>query len=533
MSLILAALSYRQLDLERSSTAPTPLSSRETRTTASIIWSCLSMIILCTWTSVRPNVPSVPRSGHEALVYWDKAKIFCVALLAPELIVLWSIRQWFAARKMAKAYQRGLHTVPSHISGRVMLIWFSEYGWTMTHAFFALMGGFALYDSEGEFLFHLWDRRFCEHFRNAVEGRWDGYSRQQHKLRQLLPYKCDDQYEVSISYYRSTGPTESWLSQSLLEYCVATKWVTITEKEIESFGHTDLLAKTIAIFQTLYFIINCTARGVNGLAITELEILTLGFAALNLVSYSFWWHKPSGVRFPLRIMDRPESISLEQLSVARNTEESGSTLLGTDIPAMPTNARAPGILSAFWDRFRDDYIVNEWDTYDDLGSRVLWILLLPLMVVGQIFNHALNGDSDGGNRPQPERGNIFSATTGIQDRLVYTLTCSTAILLGVIHCIPIMLNYRGFPGDTIDHHLWTGFALSITGLPLGIWIVQICPYDGERYILTGNFVVFLTAMIYPTARIVLIVLTVKQLTDLPSSALQEVEWTSLIPHFGA
>ncbi|KAK1230669.1 hypothetical protein PQX77_006253 [Marasmius sp. AFHP31] len=491
MLLLLAGLSYRQLGPD--STAPTSSSSSETRTTVDIIWSCLSMIVLCTWTSVRPNVPSVPRSGHWVLVYWDKAAIFLAALLAPELIVLWSIRQWFAARKMAKAYK--------------------QYGWTITHAFFALMGGFALYDSEGKFLFHLWDERFCEHFEDVDEEGWDGFSKQQRKLEELHPHD-HDRYK------------------SLLEYCVATKLITMTEDEIESLGHTDLLAKTITIFQTLQFITNCVARGVNGLAITELEFLTLGFAALNLVSYSFWWHKPSGVRFPVRIMDISKFISHEQPSVAQDKdEELDPALLGTDTPAMSSEGRASGILSAFSDRIRDDYFDN-WDDYN-LGVKMLLILLVPLGVVAQTIGYALNADSTV-DRPQPERGNIFSAgIADINGPLPFTLTFSTAVILGVFHCIPIMLNYRDFPGHTIDHHLWTTFALAITGLPLGLWIRRTLDlYGNMDQDVLSDFVYYSTVLLYPMARIALIVLAVKQLIDLPPSALQQVEWTNLIPHFG-
>ncbi|KAK1222557.1 hypothetical protein PQX77_014595 [Marasmius sp. AFHP31] len=475
MSLLLAALSYRQLDPD--STTLTLSSSGETRTTASIVWSCLSMVILCTWTSVRPNVPSVPRSGHWALVYWDKAAIFFTALLAPEIIVLWSVRQWLAARKMAKAYK--------------------QYGWTITHAFFALMGGFALYDSEGKFLFHLWDERFCEHHKD--EEGWDGFSKQQRKLEELHPHN-HDQYK------------------SLLEYCVATKMMSMTEDEIESLGHTDLLAKTITILQTLQFIINCIARGVNGLAITELEFLTLGFAALNLVSYSFWWHKPSGVRFPVRIMDRLKFISLEQPSVAEDKdEESDPALLGTDTPAMSSERRAPGILGAFSDRIRDDYF-DGWDDYN-LGGKMLLILLVPLVAVSYTIGYAFGADSTG-RRPQPERGNIFSA--GIVENeglLPSTLVFSTAVLLGVFHCIPIMLNFRDFPGHTKDHHLWTVFALLITFLPPGIAILfSILDWNQAKLVIPVWIIetpAMLAVLLYPIARMALMVLAAKQLTDLP------------------
>ncbi|KAJ8080760.1 hypothetical protein PM082_017594 [Marasmius tenuissimus] len=227
----------------------------------------------------------------------------------------------------------------------------------MTHALFALMGGFALYDSEGRFFFHLWDNRYCEHHKDQ-EG-WDGFSKQQRKLEELDP-QGHDQYK------------------SLLEYCVANKMITMTEEEIESLGHTDLLAKTIAIFQTLHFITNCVARGINGLAITELEFLTLGFAALNLVIYSFWWHKPSGVRYPVRVMDRPKPGSLERLPVAQNKDEDSAVLI-TGTPTMPSKARAPGILGAFSDRIRGDYIDDRCDTYS-LGHKTLSILAVPLVV---------------------------------------------------------------------------------------------------------------------------------------------------------
>ncbi|KAK1218903.1 hypothetical protein PQX77_018387 [Marasmius sp. AFHP31] len=491
MSLLFAALSYRR-QLDPGSTAPASPSCQETRTTVEIVLSCLSMIILCTWTSVRPNVPSVPRSGHWILVYWDKAAIFFTALLAPELIVLWSVRQWSAARKMAKAYK--------------------QYGWTITHAFFALMGGFALYDSEGKFLFHLWDERFCEHHKD--EEGWDGFSKQQRKLEELDPHN-HDQYK------------------SLLEYCVATKLITMTEDEIESLGHTDLLAKTIAVFQTLQFITNCIARGISGLAITELEFFTLGFAALNLVSYLFWWYKPSGVRFPVRIMDKAKITSLEQPSVAQDKdEESDPALPGTDTRAMSSEGRASGILSAFMDRIRDDW--PKWDHYN-FGVKML---LLSLGVVMQTISYALGANSKD-DQSQPERGNIFSAgiANDKEGPLPFTLMFSAAIILGIFHCIPIMLGYPDFPGHTVDHHLWTAFALSITGLPLGLWMAHVC--DNHWDILAkdyyGPLIVTFTmfgVLSYPIARIALMVLAVKQLTDLPPSALQQVEWTTYIPHFG-
>ncbi|KAJ8080735.1 hypothetical protein PM082_017569 [Marasmius tenuissimus] len=398
MLLLLAELCSRQRLADSTATAPS--SGSETRTTASVVWSCLSMVILCTWTSVRPNVPSVPRSGHEALVYWDNIKIFLIALIAPEFIVSWSICQWFAAREMAKEYQK--------------------YGWTITHAFFALMGGFALYDSDGNFLFHLWDQRFCK----RSKGVQDSHDTQLRKLEELHPH--------GRGKYKSP-----------LEYCAANGLIIMTETEIENLGHTDLLAKIIAIFQTLYSITSCIARGVKGLAITELEFFTLGFAALNLVTYLFWWHKPSRVWFPVRIMARHNPLSQQSSGPQDQNEEANSRLLGTETPAMSPEARAPGILSAFWDRIWDPYgDGRDWDDWS-LHKHTMWILLLPLKATGQTFNYSgsLSGD-DADTRPQPEHGNIFSAGKSevlVGDgSLIAVPLLFTAVILGVSHCIPIM-----------------------------------------------------------------------------------------------
>jgi len=109
--LLLSHIASRQLGPD--SSAPEPSNGYDDRTAAGIILTCLSVVFLCIWTSVHPNVPSVPRSSHEALVWWDSAKITYVALIAPELIILWSIRQWWSAREMARAYKSTLVTAPA------------------------------------------------------------------------------------------------------------------------------------------------------------------------------------------------------------------------------------------------------------------------------------------------------------------------------------------------------------------------------------------------------------------------------------
>ena len=76
---------------------------------------------------------------------------------------------------------------------------------------------------------------------------------------------------------------------------------TITAAEIQDRAKGDFLSKSIAILQSSWFIVHCIARGIQGLAITELELVTLALASLNGVIYYFWWDKPLGVNEPVQV----------------------------------------------------------------------------------------------------------------------------------------------------------------------------------------------------------------------------------------
>ncbi|KAJ7811854.1 hypothetical protein B0H13DRAFT_2383641 [Mycena leptocephala] len=82
-----------------------------------IIWGCLATIFACTWVSVHPNVPA-PNQSRLSL-FWRRLKMMLIAVIAPELMVGFAARQFFAARLLSK-----------------------EFGFSKTHVFFFCMGGF-------------------------------------------------------------------------------------------------------------------------------------------------------------------------------------------------------------------------------------------------------------------------------------------------------------------------------------------------------------------------------------------------------
>ncbi|KAG1836409.1 hypothetical protein DFJ58DRAFT_710140 [Suillus subalutaceus] len=86
-----------------------------TRTIWTIIASSVFTLFACIYSAIHPNIPS-PKDSP-LLILWRRLGIMIVALIAPELIVTWAMRQWFSA----------------------------HYTWTQEHSFFVLMGGFMLY----------------------------------------------------------------------------------------------------------------------------------------------------------------------------------------------------------------------------------------------------------------------------------------------------------------------------------------------------------------------------------------------------
>ncbi|KAK0476270.1 hypothetical protein EDD18DRAFT_168649 [Armillaria luteobubalina] len=110
-----------------------PACSKEPRTELSIIWSCLATIFASTWLAVHPNVPgfNLTKEGSiwgifdrpTIMCSLERLKLMLIAILAPEFMVGWAIRQFLVARKV-RAYSSKDHELK------------------LVHGFFVSMGGF-------------------------------------------------------------------------------------------------------------------------------------------------------------------------------------------------------------------------------------------------------------------------------------------------------------------------------------------------------------------------------------------------------
>jgi hypothetical protein len=73
------------------------------RSLTDIIRSCIITIFLCTWVSMHPNIPSPDERWPK--VTWRRAGLMLLALLVPEAVIGWALRQRRAAAELAERHK--------------------------------------------------------------------------------------------------------------------------------------------------------------------------------------------------------------------------------------------------------------------------------------------------------------------------------------------------------------------------------------------------------------------------------------------
>ncbi|KAG2030719.1 hypothetical protein BDR03DRAFT_905781 [Suillus americanus] len=230
-----------------------------TRTLWDILLSCWLTLFACTWTAIHPDIPGMDE-GIVAITL-RRLLLMAMALLGPEFVISWAAWQFLCARQVAKdfndafgaqhAQPHGNHRAARQSEPAILLLddisdsgKSSSAGWTLTHGFFAWMGGFMLYI--------------------------DGKPRATLTPDELLQFVREGSVDMPV----------------------------ITEVDIEDRSKDDVLSKLVAILQLVWFIIQLIARYAQHLPVTLPEIDTLGIAALTCIAYGLWWKKPKNVRRP-------------------------------------------------------------------------------------------------------------------------------------------------------------------------------------------------------------------------------------------
>ena len=188
-----------------------------------------------------------PPTFSERKKTWRKFLMAGLAFIGPEFLFQLSLGQWCAARRSVKNFRKSGYS-----------------GWTMKHAFLACMGGFALQpdlQSSGE--------------------HWVCFPLDEDQVLYLVKHGYIPYEEVKI------------------------------DKDIISDKNkTDGLVRVIIVCQILWYCIGCIARLCQHLAITLLEIATVGFILCSAGTYIFWFEKPMDVGRAITL--RPNA-SMEQI----------------------------------------------------------------------------------------------------------------------------------------------------------------------------------------------------------------------------
>jgi hypothetical protein len=398
-----------------------------------------------------------------------------------------------------------------HFAARHLAKKYQGRGWMMAHGFFLVMGGFTLHDQRGK------------------------------PLRILVPRELD-----------------------VLSDAGKIRWPSITEAEIQDRSKGDYLSKAFVLVQTSWFIAQCIVRGAYGLAVTELEVATLAFAALSGVTYYLWCHKPLDVRCSVPVYLRELCEDREDMSVSfpiphqpiedfdakeeqvdprsSKTEErdiSLETLVSPDPELNPrepntsnstlvpphndsTTAPEPNLTHMQW---FSAFIQQQQRKHGTLLGLAYVFIIHPLFAFFRAFREMLGSctlhDSSPFRVPT-----FYAPITNDGVAIPIATGVTVAIVFGCIHCVAWSFRFPSLQ----EQLAWRISAASVLGLPIFMFVsgflVQSIFETG------GEVTVYALTVIYVIARIVLLILPCIALRALPASAFVDIQWTFFSPHLG-
>ena len=310
--------------------------------------------------------------------------------------------------------------------------------WSKTHGFFIIMGGFHL-------------------FKRGLKRTSDVEPISHEEDIPLHPLAAIDLYgnnTLDIDFSSFSVPTEA---------------------EIKDRGKSDWLAKTLVVLQTSWFVTQCIARAVERLPVTHLEIVTLGYAAVNFVIYVFWWNKPLNVDRPVRVFQKSDVE--EPISEARRSASENTII---------------------------DFIIGGQDENVNLSHEVR----VPRFWANSAENDFITADF---------------------------IVLAVGACFGAIHCIAWHFS---FPTHT-ELLIWRISCVAITAIPIYIFLMGylskwLDKTDFETAIgiiaVVGIISLFPAGLLYIVARIFTLALAFTSLRELPHGAFDTVHWTTFIPH---
>ncbi|KAF9476082.1 hypothetical protein BDN70DRAFT_935332 [Pholiota conissans] len=500
-----------------------------------ILVSCFATIFTCTWSAVHPNIPAPTDC------WWTRYKRQVVtmvfALLAPEAMTAWALRQRLAARKIVEEYNQDIAT--EHDStGSQLDSWIGYFlhilrslfqdrplppllkkgdipRWTLTHGFLLQMGGFVL----------------CE------DGR----------PKQVLTHSARSSDEVNIIWNIQHGIIDA---------------PDIPEEDIQDRSKGDAISKTLIILQTTWFVVKCITRWSTRLPVTELEVVTLGFALLNAITYALWWHKPQNLGRAVYLPRKPQLLSRKPRFARKRPRTQGDkpATEGQPLNSAPESQKAEGqkarptqnqksgiappkpteeekkeigeqqikeVPNMYYPAQKSWLRKTLQRDFKSHSSTFILVKLIPQRCATALIRPLIKIAEYGGfDIIYMDDIRVPMFLSGyVDDSEVFIPTAGIGTFFGSVHLVS---SYFIQFSSIEEKWLWRACASIITVGPiaLGLWRY----FYFSKWELVLRTCTICAVPLYIISRVVLLIHSLIALRDLTPTALQAVEWTAFIPH---
>ncbi|TFK68038.1 hypothetical protein BDN72DRAFT_731823, partial [Pluteus cervinus] len=332
----------------------------------------------------------------------------------------------------------------------------------------------------------------------------------------------------------------------------------IPEAALRDRSKGDALSKGLLTLQTSWFVIQCLARLVQGLLITELEVVTLAFAALNLMTYLLWWSKPLNVRcsIPLTIHDPPLSLptpfAASEKAASVTAAEQRMVWVRRTLELM--DCWTTWVWKATFGSLFGIIYRSITGLIKDLKELGLLLTILDGILcllhgmfcclasffssLGELLNEG-NIIAEQNNRVDAFHIGRFSRANlkdpKLRDALLYP-GMLVGTLFGAIHFI----SWNDEFPSTRQQVLWRMSTVFITIFPFGVFIIGGTLSFGRTLSSKSYWLSFLSAiefffivvtiLLYSFARLALTIQALLALKHIPAGALKDIDWNKYIPH---
>jgi len=260
----------------------------------------------------------------------------------------------------------------------------------------------------------------------------------------------------------------------------------MTEADIRDQSKDDVFWIIITILQTSWFIIQSIARGQQRLSPTQLELVTLALASMNVANFCLWWHKPLGLQEPVKIYHKTNTRDVDfhfrlPINIGARTV---NDVVRFSYYFPHTRFRIPL-------DFRDLFIIPIYIiTFPFFVLFPLGIVLLLRIIEGSVF-------------PEP----MWSY--GLAPRIIAPLRKFHSRLFGATYFVQRQFERIFFAGWNDERRFWTPFLSGWFGLlpllfvHLFLFTIVLSPFIAFLYlasfIFNATFGVFTSWTVHPGA----------------------------------